>query len=39
MSQDKLAQDKLKLRKKNLLVAWSVGIFAIVLYVVSIYLN
>lgn len=34
-----MEQDKLKLRSKNLLVAWSIGLLAIVLYVVAIYFN
>lgn len=32
-----MTQDKEKLKKKNLLVGWSVGILAIALYVVAIF--
>lgn len=40
MEQDKhVEQDKQKLRRKNLLVAWTIGILAIVLYVTAIYFN
>ena len=34
-----MEQDQQKLRRKNLLVGWSVGLLAIVLYVVAIYFN
>ena len=34
-----MEQDQQKLRRKNLLVGWSVELLAIVLYVVAIYFN
>jgi hypothetical protein len=34
-----MEQDKQKSRRKNLLVGWSIGLLAIVLYVVAIYFN
>jgi len=34
-----MEQDKQKLRRKNLLVGWSIGLLAIMLYVVAIYFN
>ena len=34
-----MKQDKQKIRRKNLLVGWSIGLLAIVLYVVAIYFN
>jgi hypothetical protein len=34
-----MEQDKQKLRRKNLLVGWSVGILAVALYVAAFYFN
>lgn len=34
-----MEQDKKKLKSKNLLVGWSIGLLAIMLYVVAIYFN
>jgi hypothetical protein len=34
-----MEQDKQKLRRKNLLVAWSIGILAVALYLAAIYFN
>ena len=36
---ENMEQDKQKLRRKNLIVGWSIGLLAIVLYVVAIYFN
>lgn len=34
-----MEQDKQKLRRKNLLVAWSIAILVVVLYAAAIYFN
>ena len=36
---ENMEQDKQKLRRKNLIVGWSIGVLAVVLYVVAIYFN
>ena len=36
---ENMEQHKQKLRRKNLLVGWSIGLLAIMLYVVAIYFN
>lgn len=34
-----MEQDKEKQRRKNLLVGWSIGVLAILLYIAAIYFN